>query len=406
MKKLKYFLAPFSNEQILEMITKIGADIQQAFDEIEKAAQKSTAHRRLFVRGLSWDLDRETFQAAFEEFGEVEESNLVMDKATGKTKGYGFIQFKNIDSAYTALAQGTAQVEGRQVFLSLAGMKTNPAQPEPTATTDDTLRKIFVRGLIREHTVDDLRQIFEDYGTIEEAKLTIDKATGLHRGFGFVTFVHAADATAALEQPQKEYNGRTIHCNLAALGEKQKQAAAAPTPGLLNPPVPQQTYAQATAFAAQQQHTQRQQEAAQQLLAAQQQAYSNFGASSGVTNPLSGISAAFAQGASQSTFGQGLPSNPYGQAAASNPYGQPSSSGGYGQSSHPYNQPSTPGLFGQGAAANGFGQPAPSPYGQNTISAPHGQGTAQGFNQGAFGQSGAGAPPFSPFGTANQNWGR
>lgn len=43
-------------------------------------------NRKLFVRGISWSTTNESLAAAFNEFGDVEEATVVMDKSTGKSK--------------------------------------------------------------------------------------------------------------------------------------------------------------------------------------------------------------------------------------------------------------------------------------------------------------------------------
>lgn len=43
-------------------------------------------NRKLFVRGINWNTTNESLEAAFAEFGEVEEATIVTDKATGKSK--------------------------------------------------------------------------------------------------------------------------------------------------------------------------------------------------------------------------------------------------------------------------------------------------------------------------------
>ncbi|KAL6146323.1 hypothetical protein ACLB2K_057004 [Fragaria x ananassa] len=55
-----------------------------------RRADADVPHLKIFVHNLGWDTTREVLVSAFEPFGEVKDSNLVMDKLTGKAKGYGF----------------------------------------------------------------------------------------------------------------------------------------------------------------------------------------------------------------------------------------------------------------------------------------------------------------------------
>nr|GEW44839.1 hypothetical protein [Tanacetum cinerariifolium] len=46
------------------------------------------SHRNLFIRGIGWDTTTTTLKSVFEQYGEVEEGLVIVDKATNKSKGY------------------------------------------------------------------------------------------------------------------------------------------------------------------------------------------------------------------------------------------------------------------------------------------------------------------------------
>ncbi len=50
---------------------------------------------KLFVAGLPNDFDEVDFREVFELYGEVKSSKLVVDRATGKSKGFGFVDMPN-----------------------------------------------------------------------------------------------------------------------------------------------------------------------------------------------------------------------------------------------------------------------------------------------------------------------
>jgi RNA recognition motif-containing protein len=85
-------------------------------------------------------------------------------------------------------------------------MLSYPASP---TILSDTMR-IFV---LLPFTIDDsrLREIFEPYGEISSAHITLDRATGKSRGFGIVTMPNAEEARRAIsELNHTELDGRTI----------------------------------------------------------------------------------------------------------------------------------------------------------------------------------------------------
>lgn len=48
---------------------------------------------------------------AFEQYGEVEEACVITDKGTGKSRGFGFITFKHMDSAQRALKEPSKNID-------------------------------------------------------------------------------------------------------------------------------------------------------------------------------------------------------------------------------------------------------------------------------------------------------
>jgi len=76
--------------------------------------------------------------------------------------------------------------------------------------------KLFVGGIAWATTDASLRAAFEQAGTVEEATILMDRATGRSRGFGFVTMGSEEEANAAIEMwDGKELDGRAIKVNIA-----------------------------------------------------------------------------------------------------------------------------------------------------------------------------------------------
>ena len=72
-------------------------------------------------------------------------------------------------------------------------------------------KKLFVGGLSWNTDDNGLRQAFEAFGDVTDAKVITDRDTGRSRGFGFVTFAEAQDSANALnEMNGTSLDGRTI----------------------------------------------------------------------------------------------------------------------------------------------------------------------------------------------------
>jgi len=57
--------------------------------------------------------------------------------------------------------------------------------------------KLLVRNLARSTTEEELREMFEQYGTLQSCTLVMDEKTGQSKGFGFIEMPKAGEAKAA-----------------------------------------------------------------------------------------------------------------------------------------------------------------------------------------------------------------
>jgi cold-inducible RNA-binding protein len=58
---------------------------------------------KLFVAGLPYDLDDAELEEIFEKFGTVATARVAIDKETGKSKGFGFVEMSNDADAKSAI---------------------------------------------------------------------------------------------------------------------------------------------------------------------------------------------------------------------------------------------------------------------------------------------------------------
>ncbi|KAH1081087.1 hypothetical protein J1N35_020848 [Gossypium stocksii] len=54
-----------------------------------------TTLTKIFIGGLAWETQRDTIRRYFEQFGEILEAVVITDTTTGRSKGYGFVTFKD-----------------------------------------------------------------------------------------------------------------------------------------------------------------------------------------------------------------------------------------------------------------------------------------------------------------------
>ncbi len=76
--------------------------------------------------------------------------------------------------------------------------------------------KIYVGGLPYSTTDQELKGLFDEYGTVESARVITDKLSGRSRGFGFVEMSNGQEAVAAIaELNGTELGGRSLLVNEA-----------------------------------------------------------------------------------------------------------------------------------------------------------------------------------------------
>ena len=82
--------------------------------------------------------------------------------------------------------------------------------------------KLFVGNLSFNITENDLQDAFAAHGTVIEANLMMDRATGRPRGFGFVTMSNPEEAQKAIDALNgKELGGRALTVNIARPREER-----------------------------------------------------------------------------------------------------------------------------------------------------------------------------------------
>ena len=76
---------------------------------------------KLFVGNLSFDITENDLQEAFAAHGTVVEANLMMDRTTGKPRGFGFVTMSTPEEAQKAIsALNGATVGGRALTVNIA----------------------------------------------------------------------------------------------------------------------------------------------------------------------------------------------------------------------------------------------------------------------------------------------
>jgi len=76
-------------------------------------------NKKVFIRGLSWTATRDQVVEAFSRYGKIADVCVVMDKVTGRNKGFGFVAFEEAYSAYKCLENPEITIDVRHPILLL-----------------------------------------------------------------------------------------------------------------------------------------------------------------------------------------------------------------------------------------------------------------------------------------------
>jgi RNA recognition motif-containing protein len=77
--------------------------------------------KRLFVGGLPWAVTDQKLEEIFSQHGAVSSAKVITDKFTGRSKGFGFVEYANDEDADKAIkALDGSEMEGRKIVVNVA----------------------------------------------------------------------------------------------------------------------------------------------------------------------------------------------------------------------------------------------------------------------------------------------
>lgn len=202
--------------------------------------EDTTGHYHVFVGDLSPEVNDEVLGKAFSAFGTLSDARVMWDMNSGKSRGYGFLAFRDKTDAEQAIATMNGEWLGsRAIRVNWANQKTQggPAATQtaaiarPPASTGGAPAPInfqggplsyeivltqtpaynttvYVGNLVPYCTQADLIPLFQSIGYLSEIRMQAD------RGFAFVkldTHEHAAMAIVQLQGQM--VHGRPIKCS-------------------------------------------------------------------------------------------------------------------------------------------------------------------------------------------------
>lgn len=166
----------------------------------------------IFVSNLDFSVDEKNLHEIFSEFGQIVDLRLVRN-FKGLSKGFAYIEFKDIQSVRKSLAKDRMKIGERPVFITEVGKK-----PDFKFKTGLEKNKIFVSNMSFDTKEDTLRDIFSKYGDLKEVRL-VTYRNGHSKGCAYVEFKDELSASNALKADTLLVGDKNIR---VALSDPQK----------------------------------------------------------------------------------------------------------------------------------------------------------------------------------------
>ncbi|KAJ4793562.1 31-kDa RNA binding protein [Rhynchospora pubera] len=201
-------------------------DSEEEQGEEEVAQREEDPNLKIFVGNLPFSVDSSQLAGIFGEAGDVEMVEVIYDKITGRSRGFGFVTMSTAKEVASAVEQFNGyMLDGRELRV-----RSGPPPPRDESTPSRGFRggarsdgarfdegyRVYVGNLSWGVDNSALESLFSEQGKVLDAKVIYDRETGRSRGFGFVTYGTAQevqDAVSSLDGA--DLDGRTIRVSMA-----------------------------------------------------------------------------------------------------------------------------------------------------------------------------------------------
>ncbi|QSL66443.1 hypothetical protein MERGE_000823 [Pneumocystis wakefieldiae] len=175
-------------------------------EESPKLTEDERDRRTVFVQQLAARLRTRELIAFFEKVGPVRDAQVVKDRVSGRSKGVGYVEFRNEESVHKAINMTGQRLLGIPIIVQLTEAEKNrQARTEAMITSGGRQNDAPFHRLY----------IFEPFGELEFVQLQKEHDTGRSRGYGFVQYRDPSQARDALEKMNGfELAGRAIRVGL------------------------------------------------------------------------------------------------------------------------------------------------------------------------------------------------
>lgn len=247
-------------------------------DRMSKFEEMKANYTNVYVKNIETEVTEDEFRVLFEKYGDITSASLAHDSETGKSRGFGFVNYIRHEDAAKAVDElNELDFHGQKLYVGRAQKKHEREEElkrQYEAARAEKQSKyqgvnLYIKNLDDDVDDDKLRDMFTPFGTITSAKVMRDthpadspddedkekkdesdkedsedaepkddeekdeqdkvtikgekKILGKSKGFGFVCFSSPDEATKAVsEMNQKMFNGKPLYVALAQRKDVRK----------------------------------------------------------------------------------------------------------------------------------------------------------------------------------------
>lgn len=216
--------------------------VNWAYQSNNANKEDTSSHFHIFVGDLSNEVNDEILLQAFSAFGSVSEARVMWDMKTGRSRGYGFVAFRERADAEKALSsmdgewlgsraircnwanqKGQPSIAQQQAMAAMGMTPTTPfghhqfpangmaSYDMVVAQTPSWQTTCYVGNLTPYTTPNDVVPLFQNFGYVVESRFQAD------RGFAFIKMEsHEAAAMAICQMNGYLVHGRPLKCSVCA----------------------------------------------------------------------------------------------------------------------------------------------------------------------------------------------
>ncbi|XP_068089739.1 heterogeneous nuclear ribonucleoprotein D-like [Hyperolius riggenbachi] len=177
------------------------------------ASKNQQDEGKMFIGGLSWETSKKDLTEYLSRFGEVVDCTIKTDPVTGRSRGFGFVLFKDAISVDKVLETKEHKLDGKLIDPKRAKALKGKEPP----------KKVFVGGLSPDTTEEQIKEYFGSYGDIENIELPMDTKTNERRGFCFITYTDEDPVQKLLESRYHQIGSGKCEIKVAQPKEVYRQ---------------------------------------------------------------------------------------------------------------------------------------------------------------------------------------